>query len=225
MEKKKLKQYRVREKKERLTIKDGQDVLDCIQDALNSGKSAFGFTMGNVSLIQIVEMICEKLGGGFQFGTCVWSANAVDIERLAKLKRKGYISGARFLIDPSAYTRKYEAVEAIYLAFGQEAVRSIATHAKFVTLYNDKHNIAITSSMNFTHNPRIEQFEVSECKITCQLMDSVINEAFESYSSEENFTGQAMSKFNRIKDKISKKSDFYMGEDLELNLDFGGLEL
>ena len=211
------KSHGLRDKKERKTILDGNDILKSIGEALRGGKSAYGFTMGNVSLIQIVEFICQEFGGGFELATCIWSANHVDIQRLAVLKKKGLISSAKFLIDPSAYTRKYDAVEMIYKTFGIESVRSVPTHAKFVTLVSDKHEIAITSSMNFTHNPRIEQYEVVECSETCELMIGMVNTAFEKYGSDENFTGQALTKFTQIKKSISKKSDFDLGLDLDLD--------
>lgn len=215
---KQLKSFSMREKKERKTIADGSDVLESIESALIGGKSAYGFTMGNVSLIQIVEMICEKFGGNFDFTTCVWSANHVDIARLASLKDNGFIAKARFIVDPSAYTRKYDAIESLYLSFGIEAVRTMPTHAKFVTLKNEKHEIVITSSMNFTHNPRIEQYEVVECPETLALMENVVDSSFSMYESCDNFTGQAMSKFKKIKDAIKDRdeSDIF---DFDLDLD------
>ena len=208
------KQYDSRVKKERKTIADGNKILDCIEVALKEGKSAYGFTMGNVSLIQIVEMITQKFGGGFEFATCIWSANQVDIQRLYGLKRNGFISKAKFLVDPSAYTRKFDAIQELYDSFGISSVRTLPTHAKFVTLKNDKHSFAITSSMNFTHNPRIEQFEVVECEQTSELMSSIVDNAFEKYTEEDNFTGQAMSKFSQIKKNLKSKDsqDFFTFE-------------
>ena len=219
MNAKQIKSFSMRENKERKTIKDGSEILESIELALNSNMSAYGFTMGNVSLIQIVEMICDKFGGNFDLTTCIWSANHVDISRLSDLKESGLISNARFVIDPSAYTRKYDAIECLYKRFGEESVRSMPTHAKFVTLKNEKHEIVITSSMNFTHNPRIEQYEVTECKNTLELMENMVDSAFNLYASDENFSGQAMSKFKKIREAIKdeqEQDDF----DIALDLDF-----
>lgn len=214
------KAYSSRLRKERKTIKDGDDVLKSIVEALKDDKSAYGFTMGKVSLIQIVETICREFGGNFDLTTCIWSANKIDILRLKELQDQNFLKSAKFLVDPSAYTRKFSAIEALYSCFGIDSVRSLPTHAKFVTLKNDKFNIAITSSMNFTHNPRIEQYEVSECKDTLELMSGMVNNAFELYKPQDNFTGQAMSKFTQIKKTISKTETLLpdMNINLELNL-------
>ncbi len=201
------KSFSAREKKEAKTILDGSEVLESIKDALDCGMSAYGFTMGNVSLIQIVEMICQEFGGNFEFSTCIWSANQVDITRLAYLRDNGDIAGARFIIDPSAYTRKYDAIECLYQNFGIESVRTLPTHAKFVTLKNEKHQFVITSSMNFTHNPRIEQYEVSESANVLELMHGMVSNAFSMYNSDDNFTGQALSKFKQIKESLKGDSD------------------
>jgi len=212
------KQYDMRIKKERKTIVDGSFILRDICAALKVGKSAYGFTMGNVSLIQIVEAVSREFGGGFSMSTCIWSANEIDIIRLHRLKEEGALRSARFLIDPSAYTRKYDAVKKIYECFGEDQVRTVPTHAKFVTLESDTMSIAITSSMNFTHNPRIEQFEVVECSDTCLLMSSLVDESFRRFSKEDNFTGQAMSKYNDIKKHLKKQDgNFEFGFDFDVD--------
>ena len=214
------KSFASRIKKERKTIKDGGDVLGSINAAIHDGKSAYGFTMGSVSLIQIVESLCKEFDGGFELSTCIWSANKVDILRLKHMQKKGLLKSARFIVDPSAYTRKYDAIEALYDSFGQESVRSMPTHAKFVTLKSETRKITITSSMNFTHNPRIEQYDVVECDETLELMEGVVDCAFTEYSSEDNFTGQAMTKFNAIKRHISQKSNDDLDLDLDIDFDF-----
>jgi hypothetical protein len=211
------KAYASRIKKERKTIKDGDDILKSIVDALKEGKSAYGFTMGKISLIQIVETICNNFGGNFNFKTCVWSANKIDILRLKNLQNKGRIKETKLLIDPSAYTRKFEAVEAIYQCFGKESVRTIPTHAKFVTLESDKYKIAITSSMNFTHNPRIEQYEISECSDTVELMSDMVNNAFKELSTSENFTSQSLKMYKKIEENLQESSPFDIKINTELN--------
>jgi hypothetical protein len=212
------KAYSSRVKKERKTIKDGDNILQSIIVALKEGKTAYGFTMGKISLIQIVEHIAKEFGGNFELKTCIWSANRIDILRLKELKDKKFLSSARFLVDPSAYTRKFSAIEELYKSFGEESVRSVPTHAKFVTLKNDKYSIAITSSMNFTHNPRIEQYDITECIETVELMSGMIDSSFEAYKPEDNFTSQSMSQFKKIKKSIAETDNFDLGIELDLNL-------
>jgi hypothetical protein len=213
------KSFAARQKKERKTIKDGEHVLSSINNAIKDGMSAYGFTMGKVSLVQIVESLCKEFGGNFELSTCIWSANKVDILRLKHLEKKGLLKSARFIVDPSAYTRKYDAIETLYECFGVEAVRTMPTHAKFVTLKSATRKITITSSMNFTHNPRIEQYDVVECEDTLDLMEGVVDCAFEEYSSDDNFTGQAMAKFAQIKRHITEVSEQDGKIDLDLDLD------
>lgn len=220
MDNKTQKAFSSRIKKERKTIKDGDNVLNSIVEAIRDGKQAYGFTMGNVSLIQIVESICKEFGGNFKMTTCIWSANRIDILRLNDLKQKGFLSSSKFLVDPSAYTRKFSAIETLYQCFGVESVRSVPTHAKFVTLKNDKFSIAITSSMNFTHNPRIEQYDVVDCIDTLELMSSIVDKAFDTYKSDQNFTTQSMKQFLKIKESVSENKDSFL--DFDINIDIGG---
>lgn len=228
---KKLKKQMVsRENFEKKIVSDSAEVLGDIKNALSEGNEAFGLTMGRVSLIQIIEMIAREFGGGFDFKTCVWSANQVDIARLADLKDGGHLNDCKFLIDPSAYTRKPDAVEMIYTKFGIANVRSVATHAKFVTLTRGNKCINIVSSMNLTKNPRIEQYHVFECKKTSELLTGVINESFDKLKPEDNFTGQALYKFRDIKKKLERiesesaieNDDFDLDAAFdELNFDIG----
>lgn len=217
---KKLKKQTIaRENFEKKIIADSSVVLDDIRNALKSGQEAFGLTMGRVSLIQIIEMIAKEFGGGFDFKTCVWSANQVDIARLADLKDNGHLNDCKFLIDPSAYTRKPEAVEMIYTKFGIDNVRSVATHAKFVTLTRGDLCINIVSSMNLTKNPRIEQYHVFNCKKTSGLLTGVINESFDKLRPEDNFTGQALYKFRDIKKKLERMESESAIDDEDFDLD------
>lgn len=212
------KQVTIRKDKENKTARDGANILRDSKNLLKDGKSVFGLTMGYISLIQIVEMVAKNFGGNFDFSTSVWSCNQVDVARIEVLKQSNLLNSIRFLIDPSAYSRKFEAVSALYTFFGIESVRSIPTHAKFVTLKNDKHSFCIISSMNFTHNPRLEQFQIFDCGESLNLLNSVVDAAFSEYGPSDNFTGNALIKFNEIKKVIAvRNSD---GLDLDLDLDF-----
>lgn len=199
------KQILIRQKKEYKTIKDGSKICDEIKFALKADNNVFGLTMGAISLIQIVELICKEFGGKFDLGTCVWSANQVDIYRLGFLRKEGFINDIKFLIDPSTYSRKYDAVRSMYDVFGIENIRTIPTHAKFVTLKNEKHSFSIISSMNFTHNPRIEQYQIINCTDTLEYLNQMITESFEKYAPEDNFTGESLSKFHKIRAFLKSK--------------------
>lgn len=168
----------MRERKEQKTIRDGLDALESIVGAVKSGKDCFGLTMGAVSLIQIVEALVENLGGGFDFSTAVWSANQVDINRLYNLKNNGGLGRCSFILDPSVYTRKKEVVKCLHETFGAKSVATVSTHAKFVTLQNKSYDLCIMSSMNFTHNPRMEQYQIINDKDVCGMFNSTVEQAF-----------------------------------------------
>jgi len=72
------------------------------------------------------------------------------------------VRSLRFVVDFSFPTRQPEYCAALRERFGDAAIRITKTHAKFVTIVNDRWSVVIRSSMNLNENRRLESFEVSD---------------------------------------------------------------
>lgn len=60
--------------------------------------------------------------------------------------------------------------------FGDDAIRTTRTHAKFVVITNSEWNIVITSSMNLNLNERSEQFSMTDCADTARFVLGIVDE-------------------------------------------------
>ena len=200
MDEEKLKKSIIRRKKADSSVVAESLVMGKhIKEILQDDEDVFGYTMGRISLIDIVELCVAETGGDCHMVSSVWSLSQPDVFRLAALRDSGAMPSCQFIIDPSAYTRKQQSVEVLYHFFGEEAVRTVNTHAKFVVLRGKKKALSIISSMNFTRNPRIEQFQILHGDDIADLTATMVDEIFEKYTTEDNFTTQSKHAFERIR--------------------------
>ena len=205
MDEAKLRKSIIRRKKADLKVVAESVIMqDEITKALDDDEDVFGYTMGRISLIDIVDICARSAGGDAHMISSVWSLSRPDVFRLASMKDRGMIGRCQFIIDPSAYTRKQESVEVLYNYFGEDSVRTVNTHAKFVVLKGKTKSLSIISSMNFTRNPRIEQFQILHGEDIAALTISMVDDIFEKYTVEDNFTTQSKHAFEKIRKGVGK---------------------
>jgi hypothetical protein len=215
MDKVRLAKAVVRRKKlDAKLVKESTEMCDEIKLALGDGEDVFGFTMGKISLIDIVELCAETIGNVTSVCSSIWSLSEADVWALGELQKNRGIASMRFIVDPSTYARKKESVDILYNIFGSSNVRTINTHAKFVALRGDT-NLAIISSMNFTRNPRLEQFEITSSESISALIHELVDDVFKKYSEKTNFVTQSDTAFEDVRQMIGDTDQI----DQLLNLD------
>ena len=62
--------------------------------------------------------------------------------------------------------------------FGDDAIRTTRTHAKFAVITNDEWAVAVRTSMNLNENPRLESIEVSDDAALAGFLLRVVDEIF-----------------------------------------------
>ena len=68
----------------------------------------------------------------------------------------------RCVVDCSFGQRQPGYLAQVRELFGDDAIRSTRTHAKYAVITNDEWSVAVRTSMNLNENPRLESIEVSD---------------------------------------------------------------
>lgn len=141
------------------------------------GCELFCFTFGQFSLIDAIAALLDATGPA-DVTLCTWTAGADSVERLRVLLADKRIEGLRLIVD-RGFLRYVPAVCAqLNRDFDDDWIRSARTHAKWAMIRNEKFNLAIRTSMNLAHNPRLENIEVSDDPALCDFLGSVADALF-----------------------------------------------
>lgn len=144
---------------------------------IEPGCEVYVLTYGQFSLIDALVAILEQTGPA---DVCVstWSAARADLERSMKLLESADIRSMRWLVDRSFLTRKPKECALLRRLFGDDCIRTLSTHAKFLTIRNERWSLAIRTSMNLNGNPRLENIEISDDDALCEFMERAVDEVF-----------------------------------------------
>lgn len=139
---------------------------DACIGALVPGVAITGLTMGQFSLLDLVEAVLRQTGPS-EVVVSTWTTGIRDAERAAWLLEHGAIRSFALLTDRSFPGRQPAYCRALVARFGESAIRATRTHAKFALIRNGAWNICIRSSMNLNANPRFEQFDLDDSAALC----------------------------------------------------------
>ncbi|QDQ97970.1 hypothetical protein [Tomitella fengzijianii] len=120
------------------------------------GKEACVYTFGQFSLVDALAAILEKTGPA-DIDICVWTVGAADLQRVMHIADPTRV---RWVLDQGFQTRAPEYLEQMRDLYGDQRIRTIRAHAKFITIGNDRWNVVIRTSMNLNRNTRFEHLDV-----------------------------------------------------------------
>jgi len=146
------------------------------------GMETYCLTFGQFSLMDAVEAILEKTGPA-DVAIATWTAGAADLSRSAESLHNGNIRSLRFVVDCSFGQRQPGYLAQVRRLFGDEAIRSTRTHAKYAVITNDEWSVAVRTSMNLNENPRLESIEVSDDPDLAGFLLRVTDEIFAGESA------------------------------------------
>lgn len=141
------------------------------------GMETYCLTFGQFSLMDAVEAILEKTGPA-DVTLSTWTAGGADLSRSAEHLHNGHIRSMRFVCDCSFGQRQPGYLAKLRELFGDDAIRTTRTHAKFAVLTNDSWQVAVRTSMNLNENPRLESIEVSDDPVLAGFLLSVVDALF-----------------------------------------------
>ena len=154
----------------------------CARDAiglLSKDCEIYILTFGQFSLIHALTAILDQTGPA-DVNLATWTASHAHLEESAKLLDNKLITSLRFVVDRSFLTRQPAYCARMRELFGDACIRTGRSHAKFMTVHNEKWNLGIRTSMNLNENPRLENLEISDdhniCDFLCDLVDDIFLE-------------------------------------------------
>lgn len=152
---------------------------------IEKNTDTFVLTYGQFSLIDALMAILDQTGPAH---VCIstWTAAHAHLDRSMELMNGAEILSFRMLVDRSFQSRQPGYYNHMIELFGADSVRAIRTHAKFMTIRNEKFDIVVRTSMNLNENPRLENIEVSENKDFAEFFESIVDGVFSEVEPGEN---------------------------------------
>ena len=143
--------------------------------AIEPGDDITGVTMGQFSLIDLLEHLLDQTGPA-DVAISTWTAGIYDQERAAAFYANGRIRSIKWLVDPSMFARRPELAGSMVEAFGVGAFRAVNTHAKFTTISNERWSLVVRSSMNLNPNKRLENFDITDSAEMLAFFDGIVGQ-------------------------------------------------
>jgi len=144
---------------------------------IEKNTDTFVLTFGQFSLIDALVAVLDQTGPAHVIMS-TWTASYAHLDRSIELLGSADILSMKFIIDRSFKTRKPKDFNHLMDLFGNESIRQMNTHAKFITIRNNEWDIVIRTSMNLNRNPRLENIEISENKDFAIFFDQIATDIF-----------------------------------------------
>lgn len=148
---------------------------------VTAGMEVYVLTHGQFSLIDALVYLSTQTGP-CDLAVSTWTAGDQDLQHLATLLGSGQFRRVRFLVDRSFISRQPAYCTQMRRLFGDGCIRTLRTHAKFCTLRNEAWSLAVRTSMNLNHNPRLETIEISDDPALCDFLDAEVDRYFAEQS-------------------------------------------
>lgn len=144
---------------------------------IRPGDEVLILTHGQFSMIDALTHLLTQTGPA-AVSVSTWTAASADLTHAERFLHSGVITSLRFLVDRSFQTRHPAYCATLIDLFGVDSVRTTRVHAKFATIRNDTHDLAIRTSMNLNENPRLETIEISADSGLADFLDAQFDEFF-----------------------------------------------
>lgn len=141
------------------------------------GMETYCLTFGQFSLMDAIEALLDVTGPA-DVAISTWTAGNADISRSAAHLSDGRIRSLRFVADCSFGQRQPGYLAELVRLFGDDAIRTTRTHAKFAVITNDSWSVSVRTSMNLNENPRLESIEVTDDTGLAAFLLAVVDEIF-----------------------------------------------
>lgn len=155
---------------------------------LTPGVEVYVLTYGQFSLIDALVALLDQTGPADVI-LSTWTAADTDLTTAARLVEGAQITRLRMVVDRSFLTRQPDYCATMRRLFGDECIRTTRSHAKFLVLRNEQWSLAVRTSMNLNHNPRLETIEISDDPALCGFLEEVVADLWQE-QAEGDFAGE-----------------------------------
>ncbi|MEZ5781836.1 MAG: hypothetical protein R3D70_09425 [Rhizobiaceae bacterium] len=165
----------------------GETATQALREAgWGSGRECFGFNKGQFSFVDLIEAVGNWTGPAHAT-IATWTAATADMSRIESwLKRQALLS-VTWLVDYSFETRQPAFCSVLRETFGDDCIRTTASHAKFVLMKADGWGVIIQSSMNLNQNKRLENFWIADDPDLFEAYSGLVSEVFGVQGPGEGF--------------------------------------
>lgn len=154
-------------KKSQMALTRQEKELDKLLDGkIQKDTTTHIISNGNVDVFTFIPYLIKQFGQMDKFYISTWIISLSIMKQIDKLLISGDLKSINLITDLMFKNRKtdmYAAVLGVVKKHGGK-IKIIRNHAKITLLQNKSHSFIITSSANYTRNPRSEQFTLSESK-------------------------------------------------------------
>lgn len=144
---------------------------------LAPGTEIHCLTYGQFSLLDAVAAILD-ITGPADVDISTWTAGGADLTHAETFLRNGKIHRLRFLVDRSFVTRQPGYCRELVRLFGDDAIRTTQTHAKFAAISAGSWKVAIHTSMNMNTNKRLEYIQVTDDPALWEFLTTAVDDVF-----------------------------------------------
>lgn len=150
-----------------------------------SGMELYGISAGQFHFINIIEYLVEQVQEPMSLIVTSWTIAKFEASRLAIIKGGGNVKRLRIVVDSSMLNLVPKSFNFLEDLIGDDSIRFLRCHCKFAVITSCNWNIAVRTSMNLNQNKRLENFEISDCKVLAEYMTSIVDSIFATpYDSE-----------------------------------------
>lgn len=153
---------------------------------ITPGCAVFAVTRGQWSMVDAILAVLDQTGPA-AVSVWTWTVAVYEVEQMQRLRQDGRVTSGRLIIDAgvSKGQRRLshlkdgahkDVVSAWMHTFGPESVRHVVNHAKIATIEGGGFRCLLRGSMNLNHNPRFEQFDLTEGGPDFDLVRSIEDE-------------------------------------------------
>ncbi len=174
------------------------------------GMEAFGFNKGQFSVIDLIEAALSYAGPA-DLTIATWTAADADLRRVASQVESSRIRSVRWLVDYSFETRQPAFCRTMRDLFGDDAIRTTASHAKFALIGNDTWKLVLQTSMNLNQNKRLENFWLADDPDLFREFDALVQDIYALQPNGEQFGKSPSAKRNQMTALGRADDDMFSG--------------
>jgi hypothetical protein len=194
---KKAQAYRKANKAKEIRLVKGASARRAI-GRIEHDMDIFVLTFGQFSLIDAMCAILDQTGAA-DVVISTWTAGHAHLDRAEDMMAQADIKSMRMIVDTSFQTRQPKYYDHMISLFGIESIRTMRTHAKYMTITNDEWNIVVRTSMNMNENPRLENIEISDHAGMAGFFKAIVDDIFSSVDVGE-------IDFDKVQDQVDLDS-------------------
>jgi len=168
----------------------------------------FAITRGQFSMID-AAMACIDQVGECKISLWTWTVAEYEVQCLERPYRDSRVKAADLIIDHGARNKNMAIIRDFKSLFGPNSVRYVLNHSKICTIESADFKLLLRGSMNLNHNPRFEQFDITEGGADFDLVKEIEQELD---ILDDDCTGAQVYKQSRVADAFdSEQLSFFKG--------------